>query len=236
VAATAKTVSGLNDTPSLQGLVTDGSRSLAVIEAQRRRLGQFLELSPPALDSTFTTMQRLRTTLGHLDPAAAALRPGVRELAGAARAATPTFRQLEATLREARPLLRAAQPTLAALRGASISGVPLMQDLEPTLTRLDKELFPWLRRPDEGTRLATYEMIGPFWSDLASAASEYDSEGYRIRLTVPLNTNSVISAPISSDMQAACVRDRVPHAATMCAKLVRSVARSWFGTAKGRTR
>jgi ABC-type transporter Mla subunit MlaD len=236
IAATAKTVSGLNDAPALQSLVTTASRSLAVTESRRKQLGQFLELSPPALSSTFTTMARLRTTLAHLDPAAAALRPGARELASAAQAATPTMRQLEATLREARPLLSAAQPTLAALRGASISGTPLMQGLEPTLTRLDKELFPWLRKPDDGTRLPTYEMIGPFWSDLASAASEYDSEGYRIRLTVPLNTNSVISGPIGQSMQAACLRGGVPHAHVMCSKLVGSVARSWFGTAKGSPR
>jgi phospholipid/cholesterol/gamma-HCH transport system substrate-binding protein len=232
IAATAKTLDGLAQTPELQNLVTGASHSLAVTEAHRRQLGQFLELSPPALDSTLTTMRRLRITLNHLDPTAAALRPGARELAPAARAATPTFRELEATLREARPLLRAAAPTLEALRGASASGTPLMQQLEPTLTRLDQELLPWLRKPDTSTRLATYEMIGPFWSDLASAASEFDSEGYRIRLTVPLNTNSIISSPMGNDMAAACERGGVPHADTMCTKLVKAVARSWFGTGR----
>ena len=76
VAATSRTVSGLDDPDAVEALVTGANRTLAVTAQRRADLGRLLELSPPSLDSTFTTMRRLRTTLGHLDPLAARLRPG----------------------------------------------------------------------------------------------------------------------------------------------------------------
>lgn len=231
VAGTAKTVSGLADARALQELVVGGNRALAAVAAQRRALGQLLELAPGALDSTFTTMQRLRTTLGHLDPLVTRLRPGVRELAPAARAATPAFVQTEAVLREARPLLRAAGPALDALRGTSTNGVPVMQGLNPTLQRLTDKLLPFLRDRDGGTRLRNYEAIGPFFSDLDAAAAEFDKEGYRIRLHVPpTNSSSAVMKSISADMAAACAHRAPAAPAVGCTKIVDFLARSWFGS------
>src|SRR5439155_24491073 len=126
-------------------------------------------------------------------PLAAALGPGARELAGAARAATPAFVQTRDTLHAARPLLRAAVPTFDALRRASSAGVPLMEGLDPTLRRAGDNLLPFLRERDSGTRLRTYESIGPFFSALSMAAGEYDNAGYRIRFTVPTGNNSFVS-------------------------------------------
>ena len=177
VAATAETVEGLDSIAEVRRLVTGGNQTLAITTARREELGELLELSPGSLDSTFTTMRRLRTTLDHLDPLAVRLRPGARALDPAARAATPALVQTEAFLREARPLLRAARPAFDGLRGASANGVPLMQGLKPTLERLDKELLPFLRETDPETRLKNYEAIGPFSATLASAAAETDAEG-----------------------------------------------------------
>jgi phospholipid/cholesterol/gamma-HCH transport system substrate-binding protein len=229
VAATAKTVSGLADTQSLKGLVTGGSRALAVTDARRQDLGEMLELSPPSLDSTFITMRRLRTTLDHLDPLAVSLRPGARALAPAARAATPALRQTEAVLREVRPLLTAAAPTFDSLRGASRAGVPLMKGLDPTLSRLDKELLPYLGERDNETRLRNYESIGPFWAALSAAAAEFDSEGYRIRLTVPMNTNSVVNAPFTGALTTSCLRSGLDAGRASCSQAATSLARAWFG-------
>jgi ABC-type transporter Mla subunit MlaD len=232
VAATAKTVHGLDNTAALRTLVSSADRTLAVTEARRIQLGQTLELSPPSLSSTFTTMRRLRTTLGHLDPLAASLRPGARSLGPATRAAAPALVQTQAVLREVRPLLRAAGPTFDSLRGASHTGVPLMQGLDPTLTRLLNELLPYLRQTDSGTRLKNYEAIGPFWSTLASAAAEFDSEGHRIRFTVPLNTNSFVNSPISASMTSACTRAGVPGGQAACARITRSLGQSLFASSK----
>jgi hypothetical protein len=139
-------------------------------------------------------------------------------------------------LSEIRPLLRAAGPTLDALRGASITGVPLMRELDPTLRRLDAELLPFLRERDPETRLLNYEAIGPFFASLDAAASEFDREGYRIRLHVPpTNTSSLLMTGIQSTMARSCARSR-PAAAAACAKAATVLARSWFGLPKGMKR
>jgi ABC-type transporter Mla subunit MlaD len=229
VAAAAKTVDGLNDTTALQTLVTGASTTLGVTDARRADLGALLELSPPSLDSTLTTMTRLRTTLNHLDPLAAQLRPGARALGPAARAATPAFRQTEAVLHEIHPLLRAARPTFRSLRGVAANGVPLMEGLDPTLDRLDNELLPYLRKKDDETRLPLYETIGPFWAALAMSAAEYDSEGHRIRFTVPPNTNSYVNSAPAQAISRACQRSSV--AASRCGGLTKLLVNGWFGHA-----
>jgi ABC-type transporter Mla subunit MlaD len=236
VTATSKTVAGLADASALRALVHGGNQTLAVTTARRRELGELLELSPGALDSTFTTMRRLRTTLGHLDPLVTQLRPGARALSPAARAATPALRQTEALLREARPLLRAAGPTFDALKGAGVSGVPLMRELEPTLTRLDKELIPYLNEREPETRLLNYQTIGPFFASLDAAAAEFDREGYRIRLTVPpSNSSSLAMAPIQTNMARACMSVR-PNSSDACGKAAQLLSRALFGMPKGAKR
>jgi virulence factor Mce-like protein len=228
VAASAKTVSGLNNTAGLEALVTGASTTFGVTDAQRQNLGQLIDLSPPSLNSTFTTMNRLRTTLGHLDPLVTNLRPGAREVFPAARAAEPALAQTEAVLRGAKPLLVAAGPTFDSLRGASDSGVPLMQALDPTLTRMLGDILPFLRQRDSGTKLLNYETIGPFWSALAMTAGEYDSVGYRIRFTVPPNSSSFISAPITAAWKSACDLSSLPNAKAACPKVSQALARGWF--------
>lgn len=192
VAATGKTLDTLGrDQASLQGLVTGGNRALRITDARRRQLGAALRLSPSTLDSTLTTMRRLRTTLDHLDPIATRLRPGARALAPAARTLRPTLVETQSFLREARPLLSSAGPTFDHLRTASKAGVPLLQGLDPTLQRLDRELLPYLRTRDDRTRLRVFETVGPTFSVLDHLGSEFDRIGHRSRVTVPLGRNSV---------------------------------------------
>lgn len=232
VAATAKTVDGLGrDTAALQGLVDGGDRTLAVIDAQRRDLGDLIELSPPSLDSTYTTMRRLRTTLDHLDPLVTHLRPGAVALAPAASAATPTLEQTDAVLQEVRPLLLSAGPTFDSLRGASRAGVPLLRGLDPTLRRLDAELLPYLRRRDSGTRLRNYESLGPTFSVLDDVGAEYDSLGHRSRFTVPFGATSVSTA-YQDNLTRGCERTAGPSGRVNCAPLAQVISRAWFGGPK----
>jgi ABC-type transporter Mla subunit MlaD len=236
VAATASTVRGLDNVTALQHLISGAEQTLAVTAGQRSQLGQTLALSPPSLQSTFTTMRMLRTTLTHLDPVAAELRPGARELTSAASAATAALDELHTVLTQAHPLLTAAGPTFRALRAASTTGTPLMNALAPTVTRTLQNLIPFLNSRDFGTKLAVYEMIGPFWSDLAAAAGGYDAVGYRIRFTAPLGSNSlVMDNPLTAQMNAACAGSLLPH--RECGRATTVLTRGWFtGSTKGGTR
>lgn len=204
VASASKTVKGLGDTAGLKTLVSGGAQTTGALAHQRNNLGRFIDDSPPSLDSTYTTMRRVRTTLVHLDALAADLRPGARALDPAARAATPTFRHADAVLRQVRPLVRDAGPAFDSLHRAGASGTPLMKGLDPTLNRLDSELLPYLRKRDNETHLKLYETIGPFWSALAMSAAEFDSEGHRIRFTVPPQSNSYINTPPTQAVARSC--------------------------------
>lgn len=194
VASTARAVSALGrDAGDLEALVAGADRTLAVTDARRRELGELLELSPGALDSTEVTMRRLRTTLDHLDPLVQRLRPGARALAPAAAIATPALVQARGLLREVRPLLVAAKPTLDALRRVSANGTPLVQGLDPTIRRLDSELLPFLARRDDSTRLRNYEAIGPFFSAVGGSAMEFNDLGHIIQFPVLGGPNSALA-------------------------------------------
>jgi virulence factor Mce-like protein len=195
VATTARTVAGLGHDPAmLQDLVTGADRTLAVTAAQRRRLGELIALAPGSLDSTLSTMRRLRTTLGHLDPLVGRLRTAAPSIAPAARAATPALERTRALLRAARPLLKAAGPTLTALKRASANGVPLLNELDPTVRRLNAELLPFLDRRDSSTQLRTYEAIGPFFSSVDSIAAPFNDAGHLLQFAVAPGPNSVLTA------------------------------------------
>ena len=239
VAATAQTVEGLGrDSAALRDLVAGGRRTLAVTNARRSELGELIELTPPSLDSTLTTMVRLRTTLDHLDPLVARLRPGARALAPATLAAAPTLDQAEALLREARPILRDAGPALDALRRASLTGVPLLRALDPTVRRLDGELLPFLARRDPATRLRNYEAIGPAFSAVGGSAAEFNDLGFVIQFPAPGGPNSALTAsgapPGSSAGSRLLVRQCERNASTAergrCAAAARLVARIFGGT------
>jgi virulence factor Mce-like protein len=232
IAATARTVAGLGrDTAKLQGLVAGADRTLAATAAQRSDLGELIDLGPSSLDSTRSTMRRLHTTLGHLDPLVAKLRTAAPSIAPAARAATPTLEQTRALLRAARPLLRAAGPTLTALKRTSANGVPLLRELDPTVSRLNAELLPYLDRRDPSTKLRNYEAIGPFFSSLASVAAPYNDAGHLLQFAVTFGPNSVVS--FNSPPSKAAVRDcraSVPaRARGGCSTAVRLLTRIFGG-------
>ena len=210
VAATSKTVAALgDDADRLSGLVTGAAGTFGTLARERRALGETVELSPSALDSTDATMRRLNTTLGHLDPVVTRLRPGARTLYAATRGARPTLVSAERLLRDARPLLRSLSPAFASLQRASADGAPLMRGLLPTLDRLRDELLPWLDRRDPGTGLRTSEAIGPTLGAIASAAGEFDSGGYMLHFPSQTDQRSVVTGlptcgPLPTRQQTRC--------------------------------
>jgi ABC-type transporter Mla subunit MlaD len=193
VAGSAATVAALgHDTSALQGLVIGMQGTLDVTDRERNALGRTIDLSPGALDSTSTTMRDVAQTLDHLDPLVASLRPGARELAPATAAATPALQALQALLADAKPLLAPLGGALASLASAGRAGVPLMQRLTPTLTRLRTGIDPWLASRDAATGMRTYAAIGPTLAAIDSGASEFDGEGYWLHFPSQADTRTVV--------------------------------------------
>jgi virulence factor Mce-like protein len=181
---------------ALQTLVTSASQTLGAIDNQRIALGQMLDLSPGTLDSTQVTMNRIRTTLDRLDPLVTHLEPGAKLIASTSRALQPALDQTRLVLSEAQPLLHNARPTFANLRVASLAGAPVLNDLRPTIDRLNAGILPWLAQRDPDTRVLNYASIGPTFSVLDKAASEYDTAGYRLHLSTLLGSASLLDEAI----------------------------------------
>lgn len=237
VTNTAHTAQALGaSVSSLQSLVTGAAQTLGAVDAQRIALGQMLALSPGTLQETNTTMARLRTTLGHLDPLVVHLEPGSQLIASMSHALRPALGQTQAALTEARPLLHSAPPTFADLHAASLAGVPILQGLMAPIARLNDSIFPWLQQRDPDTRVINYQAIGPTFSVLDKAASEYDSSGYRLHLTTLLGSASVIDESAltagHSSLMAECLRTARPAERPNCPAVTGLLMGTLFGGQK----
>jgi virulence factor Mce-like protein len=233
-ATTATAVEALGaDTTGLQRLVTGARQTLGATNARRRELGQFLELSPPSLDQTLATMNRLRVTLTHLDPLVDRLRPGARELAGAAGAARPALAQARGLLTELRPVLRNTRPALADLGATADSATPVIDGLKPTVSRLNRDILPWLRQRDDEEKLPNYQAIGPFFSVLDMAAAEYDSIGYRLHLSTPGANNTLLTAAQTSFARSCMAKVSTARRRIGCRRMATVLAHGWLGRKRG---
>ncbi len=223
---------------ALQTLVTGANQTLGAIDHQRIALGQMLELAPGTLDSTQVTMTRIRTTLDHLDPLVTHLDPGAKLIASTSRALQPALDQTRLVLKEAQPLLHNARPTFANLRVASLAGAPVLKNLKPTIDRLNASILPWLSQRDPDTRMINYESIGPTFSVLDKAASEFDTAGYRLHLSTLLGTASVLDEGILTQAHSTfthqCLQVAPAAKRAGCGAVASVLTGGLFGGAKAR--
>jgi virulence factor Mce-like protein len=175
----------------LEGLVDGAQRTLAITASDHVALQEAIELSPPALASTQTTMTVLDTTLTRLDPLVARLRPAVRDLAPATAVLQPMLARASRVLDNTGPLLNVAPAALRGLGAAGTQGTPLLNGLSPTVNRLNAQLIPFLNTRDDDTHLKIYEGIGPTFSDIDSAASQFDGSSWFLHFDASAGVNSV---------------------------------------------
>lgn len=166
---------------ALAGLIGSADAALRVTATRRIDLGSIVSQAPSTLGQTRATMTRLRRTLDVLDPLAEHLLGGVRAVAPAVTAATPTMQQLVAIVPTAIPALRDLQPALRSLGTLGRTGVPLVSELTPTVTRTATQIVPFLNQRSGTTQLRNYEAVGPFFSAIDSSASTLDAGGFMQR-------------------------------------------------------
>jgi ABC-type transporter Mla subunit MlaD len=205
------------DEGALTGLLDSGALALGVTAARQADLGALVERSPATLQATRVTMARLRTTLDELDPVAEQLRAGVRAVAPAMLAATPTMHAIAGLVPVALPAFRDLGPALIDLQRAGAAGVPMMRAFAPTLDRTSTEIVPFLDRRTATTKLKNYEAIGPFFGAIASSAATFDAGGYMQRFqpgqrlaapTLPMTacTRQTVHGASRADVRRACAQ------------------------------
>lgn len=230
VAATAATVEALGSSPAgLERLVGGARRTLRATATRREDLGRFLDESPPSLDATLRTSERVRETLDHLDPLVASLRPGVRRIAPATAVARPALDETGALLREARPLLRDLKPTFTDLVAVGDAGVPIVRGLRPVVQRVNEVILPFLDRTDPDTQVKNFTSIGATFAVLAMGAAEFDNIGHRLHLATPTSNNSVITAYTAQNRRSCLSVARTRAQRKVCPALARGLAQGQFG-------
>jgi phospholipid/cholesterol/gamma-HCH transport system substrate-binding protein len=116
---------GQRDT-QLANFVQNSNAVFDTLASQDASLRQILQKLPGTLETTQTTLGKVKTLADELGPTLEALRPAARALAPSLRSTRPFLRQSTPIIRdEIRPFTRAALPTVQELR-------PAMRDLAAT--------------------------------------------------------------------------------------------------------
>lgn len=168
----------------MRSVVQGAAVTTGVTAARSREIQDTLRLGA-------STLPRVRATLARVDRSLATATPLLRRLEKPVEEVAPTLRVLDPVLRDAdellsrraRPLLRSLNPAAASLEDVAREGVPLLDDLAPSLARISDDILPDLatRSPESGR--TTYEMIGPALAGLDGIGSHYDDESTYIRFT-----------------------------------------------------
>jgi virulence factor Mce-like protein len=148
----------------------------------------------------------------------------VKKLHVASPAIVPTLDQLNPTLTnahellsDATPLVHKLAPAVDSLANAATVGVPLINQLKPGLTDLQKTTLPGLaaKYPEDGGRTA-YEEIGPTFIGLGVLTDFFNSDGAMSNLTAGL------MEPQTSEFLP-CTEDFSHSLALVCASLSNSL-------------
>jgi hypothetical protein len=92
-------------------------------------------------------------------------------------------------------LLVVLHPAVSHLAAAAGPGRALVNALAPTVARLNDELLPYLARPDSDLKRPLYQLIGPTFGTLASAASEYDRRHHVLHFPIQPSSGSLTIVP-----------------------------------------
>jgi ABC-type transporter Mla subunit MlaD len=134
------------------------------------------------------TTHNVDETLYRVDPLIANLTGKVPQLAPALAALHPAVTDARTLLSDATPLLHRLRPTVEELVSSANAGVPVINAVSPSLTRLGATILPGLAQKgvEEGPH-AVYQLIGPVLTDLGGLAGYFGSDGHYAKLTLGLS-------------------------------------------------
>lgn len=158
------------------GLVSSGATTVQATARSEAAIDHMLELGAPVQRRAVATLRQLDGTLGRADPVVDLLLPTADDVGPTADRLQRTLRLADPLLADAEPLLRALRPAVSDLAIAGRQGVPLLDALEPTLTRVDGQVLPNLAEVDPVSKRPTFQMIGPTLAGLGGIAAGFDAE------------------------------------------------------------
>jgi virulence factor Mce-like protein len=190
---TAATTAASLDAPNaqLRSLVSGTAQTLLVTAARQHDVAATIAQLPGVMTQTHLTLNELNHTLSLADPVLALLQQPAPQVAPTIQQVRGTVERAGTLLNDATPLLHSLRPAVTALAHMSAAGVPLLTALEPSLTRLNGTILPYLNQVDPQTKHTAAEMIGPTLAELGGAAGQTDVNGGFIRFPASTGNNPV---------------------------------------------
>jgi phospholipid/cholesterol/gamma-HCH transport system substrate-binding protein len=196
---------GQRPNSDIHDLIAETGRAMKVLDAPQQRLRSLVQNAAITTQTTgarsreiqdtisiaAAAMPRVRATLADLNGTLATGTPLLKELQDPAGDIAPTLRDLHGTVADAdrllskqgQPLLDTLRPTASSLAATARNGIPLLDDLAPSLERVDGKILPDLATMSPESKHTTYQMIGPAVAGLDGIGSHYDAESTYIRFT-----------------------------------------------------
>jgi virulence factor Mce-like protein len=192
VAATSKTVKAL-DAPDdrLRVLVSGAAATVEVTGRRAAEIRETIRSGPGVTSDLDHTLARLDGTLDNVRGLVTRLEPAAPDIAPTLAKLRPTLHVTKTLLDRLGPLVRVLKPTLVSLGGAGGKGANILDDLKPSLKRLDGKVLPYLGRPDPITGKSTTVMIGGTAAGFGGASGQQDGNGHFIRFPASVGLTSV---------------------------------------------
>jgi len=163
----------------LRRLVAGAAATFQTTAGRAAQLRRAIAAGPATLESTSRTTSRLNTTLRLVDPLLTRLRSSAADVGPTLARVRPAVVQADRLLDRAEPLVASLRPAARGLRGAATNGLPLLQQLQPSLDRIDEKILPMLSEKDAGTGKSTAVMIGGALAAVgAGTGAQVDTNGH----------------------------------------------------------
>lgn len=186
----------------LRQLVSDAGSTFATTAARYREIQRLMELGGGIQPRVRATLASLDRTLDRANPLLTKLMKPAEDVDPALAALQPVVGDADRLLRDkALPLLDDLRPTARSLARTAKNGVPLLDELAPSLARIDEHILPDLavRSPESGR--TTYEMLGPTMAAYNGLSAHSDDESKVIRFDTSLGAHLILDNPCKLMLQ-----------------------------------
>lgn len=206
---------------ALRGLVQGAGLTFQTTANRYREIQQLMELGGGIQPRVRGTLANLNRTLDRANPLLAKLMDPADDVEPALAALQPVVSDADRLLtRKVLPLVRDLRPTAASLARTARNGVPLLDQLAPSLQRIDEHILPDLAVRSPETGRTTYEMIGPTMAAYNGLSSHSDDESKVIRFDTSLGAHLLLDNPCKM-----MLNDPGATALVSCQELARSLGR-----------
>jgi ABC-type transporter Mla subunit MlaD len=190
--AAANTVKALDANESdLRTLVAGAATTVGITGSRSASIQRAIGDGPSVTNELTVTLRQLGTTLDLAHGLVLRLMPAAPQVSPTLSQLRPTLVSAGVLLQHAKLLTQALTPTLTTLSTASKTLIPLIDNVTPSLDRVNSTILPYLAKKDPGTGYSTTVMIGGFAAGFGGSSASEDQNGHYIRFPASVGLSSL---------------------------------------------